>query len=203
MKKRIPILLFNVLYLAPFTVYYVGNRNYEFLWYVAVTVFFLVLILTTVEKTGFDALVLWGLSIWGFLHMAGGGLRIGDKVLYGLTLIPLIENGELTILKFDQLVHFFGFGVATLAGFQLLRPLLVRAPRRGVLSFLLVCIGMGLGALNEMVEFAAVLIFPETGVGGYMNTSLDLVSNALGALTAVFIIHSRYLRVPAQRKSEV
>jgi hypothetical protein len=41
--------------------------------------------------------------------------------------------------------------------------------------------GMGLGALNEIVEFIAVLTLPETGVGGYVNTSLDLTANTIGA----------------------
>lgn len=202
MRKKLPILLFNLLYLIPFTVYYISARNYEFLWYIGVTIFFLVLILATLSRTGFDDLLLWGLSLWGFLHMAGGGIRIGGTVLYGLTLIPFIEDGEMTILKFDQLVHFFGFGVATLAGFQLLRPMLTGVQRRGVLYFLLICIGMGLGALNEMVEFAAVLTFPETGVGGYINTCLDLVSNALGAAAAVLLIRGRYLSKPLHRESE-
>ena len=41
--------------------------------------------------------------------------------------------------------------------------------------------GMGLGALNEVVEFVAVLTMPETNVGGYTNTGWDLVSNLAGA----------------------
>jgi putative membrane protein len=44
---------------------------------------------------------------------------------------------------------------------------------------------MGLGALNEIVEFAAVVASPSTGVGGYYNTALDLVFNGLGATLAV------------------
>jgi hypothetical protein len=40
---------------------------------------------------------------------------------------------------------------------------------------------MGLGALNEVVEFIAVLTLPETNVGGYINTGWDLVYNAIGA----------------------
>jgi putative membrane protein len=38
------------------------------------------------------------------------------------------------------------------------------------------------------VEFIAVLSFPQTNVGGYVNTSLDLVFNALGAIAAVIFI---------------
>jgi len=50
---------------------------------------------------------------------------------------------------------------------------------------------MGLGALNEVVEFAATLLVPETNVGGYLNTGWDLVANAIGAATAALIIWLR------------
>ncbi len=46
---------------------------------------------------------------------------------------------------------------------------------------------MGLGAVNEMVEFTAVLIVPDTNVGGYSNTALDLVFNAIGAVSAMLL----------------
>jgi hypothetical protein len=44
---------------------------------------------------------------------------------------------------------------------------------------------MGLGAVNEIIEFAAVLGLPDTNVGGYLNTGLDLVFNAIGAIIAM------------------
>jgi len=42
--------------------------------------------------------------------------------------------------------------------------------------------------VNEIIEFAAVLMFPQTNVGGYVNTALDLVFNAGGAITAMVIV---------------
>ena len=48
--------------------------------------------------------------------------------------------------------------------------------------------GMGLGALNEIIEFIAVLIIPETNVGGYVNTGWDLVANLTGCLFAGILI---------------
>ena len=50
--------------------------------------------------------------------------------------------------------------------------------------------GMGFGALNEIVEFFAVLMLPETNVGGYTNTGWDLVSNLVGATLAVIVIRT-------------
>ena len=37
-------------------------------------------------------------------------------------------------------------------------------------------------------QFSAVLMVPDTNVGGYYNTALDLCFNGLGAVVAVVII---------------
>jgi hypothetical protein len=47
---------------------------------------------------------------------------------------------------------------------------------------------MGLGAVNEIIEFIAVLSVPDTNVGGYLNTALDLVFNAAGAIIAMVLV---------------
>ena len=58
--------------------------------------------------------------------------------------------------------------------------------------FIAALAGMGFGAINEIVEFMAVLAVPDNGVGGYYNTAIDLVSNAIGAtLAAVFILTTK------------
>jgi len=58
--------------------------------------------------------------------------------------------------------------------------------------------GLGVGALNEIIEFIIAQIVPETGVGGYLNTSLDLVSNLIGAILAMLYIKYGYLTKNAQ-----
>ena len=47
---------------------------------------------------------------------------------------------------------------------------------------------MGLGAVNEIIEFTAVLAVPDTNVGGYYNTALDLCFNAGGAVIAMVLV---------------
>jgi hypothetical protein len=47
---------------------------------------------------------------------------------------------------------------------------------------------MGFGALNEVVEFIAVLTIPNTNVGGYENTGWDLVANLTGTVVAAVCI---------------
>lgn len=179
----------NLAYIIPFTAYYILNRNFEFLWYVFVLVAFFVLLLVTRRKSGFTPTILWGLSLWGFLHMAGGGIKVGGDVLYALPLIHIADIGDTMILKYDQVVHFFGFAVATLVVHHLLKRYLSPQTNWKVVYPIIIAAGMGLGALNEIVEFAAVLAAENTGVGGYYNTALDLVFNALGALAAVVFIH--------------
>ena len=59
--------------------------------------------------------------------------------------------------------------------------------------------GMGFGALNEVIEFAATLTVPETNVGGYRNTGWDLVSNLVGtsiASIAIWLAASRGRSAP-------
>lgn len=188
-KQKTGLIFFTLAYVLAFTAYYISIKNYEFLWYVAVLVFFFGLILCTISRSNFPPFILWGLSLWGLLHMAGGGLKVGGEVLYRLHLIPIIGSGELFILKYDQVVHFFGFGVSTLVVYHLLKPYLNDRTNWKVVYPILVVAGSGMGVLNEIVEFIAVLAVSNTGVGGYGNTLLDLVFNTLGAVAAVFIIH--------------
>lgn len=193
-QQKAGLIGFNLAYVLAFGSRYLLAGNYEFLWYVAVLVFFFILILVTWHRAQFDAVILWGLSIWGFLHMAGGGVRVGDGVLYGLHLIPIVGSGDAFILKFDQVVHFFGFAVATLVVYHLLNPYLNERTNWKVVYPLIVAGGMGLGVLNEIVEFMAVVIFPNTGVGGYYNTAIDLIFNTFGAIAAAIFIHYYYRR---------
>ena len=178
-------------YIAGFSAYYMSIRNFEFLWYIAVLAGFFVLIFVTIRRSNFDYLTLGGLTIWGLLHLMGGGVKVYGATLYKLHLIPLIGSGELFVLKYDQVVHFFGFAVATLVVYHLLKPYLNERTNWKVVYPLMIAAGMGLGALNEIVEFIAVLVVPHTGVGGYNNTGLDLIFNMLGALTAAFFIRYR------------
>jgi hypothetical protein len=51
-----------------------------------------------------------------------------------------------------------------------------------------VAAGMGFGAFNEMVEFIATRLLPETNIGDYENTGWDLVANFAGSLVAAALI---------------
>lgn len=131
-------------------------------------------------RSPLSALVLWGLAAWGCAHMAGGLVEIGGRVVYEHSL----GAGE---LRFDKLVHFVGFGFATLAAFEVLRARVAPdAPARSV-AIVAWFVGVGLGGLNETVEFLITRLPAESHVGGFSNTGWDLVANALGAALAAAV----------------
>lgn len=182
------IFLINLVYLALALYVFLGRKNYEFVGYIGVIVLVLTLILFTNKKVKYPNFVLWGLTIWGAMHMAGGGvtLKNGD-ILYKLILIPISD--VYGIFRYDQLVHIIGFAVATLLMFVLLKPHLKEKKTGWVaLGIVTVMAGLGLGALNEIIEFTATVLVPDTNVGGYINTSLDLVADLVGALIAMIWI---------------
>jgi len=186
-KEQLPILITIIVMLLAFSVYYFAIKNYEFIMYIFVIAFFFVLILFTNNRVNYSNTSLWGLTVWGTLHMAGGGIHVKGDVLYKLLLVPITE----TIFKYDQFVHIIGFGVATLIMFELLKPKLKPLKHWTAISIVVVMAGLGVGAVNEIVEYIATLLVPETGVGGYDNTLLDLISDLIGALFALFIIRYR------------
>jgi hypothetical protein len=121
----------------------------------------------------------------------------GDlRVLYNWWIFPAAAVEPGGWLKYDQAVHAFGFGVATwlcwqglcgaLRGRSAMEATQALQPTLG-LMVIVAAAGMGLGALNEVVEFVATRI-AETNVGGYVNTGWDLVYNAVGACLAAAII---------------
>jgi len=187
-KEQIPLLIINSLGIIVFAFVFLNRQNYEFIIYLAVIVFFLLLILFTNRKINYPMSLLWGLTLWAFMHMAGGGIYISGHKIYEIMILKLIGE-PYNIFRYDQLVHIIGFGVSTLLMYHLLRPLLKPDLKRWTaLSIVVVMAGLGVGALNEIIEFIATVIVPETGVGGYINTSLDLVSDMIGAIIAIIYI---------------
>jgi uncharacterized membrane protein YjdF len=182
----VPVAVFTAAYLALATPFALANHNTEFLFYIGVVVLLAVVVVLVHRKANFSNATLLLLSAWGLLHMLGGLLRVpadmtdnGSGVLYSLWLVK-------DWLKFDNVVHAYGFGVATWATWECLRNTTGLKPTTGVLALCWLA-GMGLGSLNEIVEFAATLMIPGTNVGGYVNTGWDLVANMVGSLVAVKI----------------
>jgi uncharacterized membrane protein len=192
--KLLPIVLFNAAYMLGAVSVSLVRGNSEFLFYIAVMVILIGVMAVVHRRVGLTMPLLWAFSVWGFLHMAGGlcPLPAGwpyngeHAVLYSWWLFP-------DLLKYDQMVHAYGFGVTTWLCWHGARQMFREAdggqlkPRLGVLM-LCAAAGMGFGALNEVVEFIAVLTIPNTNVGGYENTGWDLVANLTGTVVAAVCI---------------
>lgn len=143
---------------------------------------------------GFSAVALGGLSIWAVGHLAGGIIGIADgRVLYNALLLDPVH--------FDNLVHFVGFGTAGLVWWEAVRSSVrVEPGHASGIGVAVWFVGMGVGALNEVIEFFATIVLPDTNVGGYHNTGRDLVANLLGAATAaVIVVHRERRAVPLAR----
>ena len=179
------IFIFTLLYTFLFGRYFIQSSNYEFIAYTGLVVGIMMLLYGTLHITHFPTYILMLVSIWGLLHMMGGSMMTRDGVLYAWHIFPLIDGGgELYILKFDQVVHAGLYAVVGLMFIHLLRNVygLKNSP---LVAFIAIMAALGVSALNEIVEFIAVVVTPENGVGGYYNTLLDIIFNLAGAATAV------------------
>ena len=194
------LLTINIILLVAFGTSFLMRNNYEFLIYVGAIVVCLAVISISFFKVRYSITTLVGLTVWSLLHMAGCGVFINGVRLYDIILIPLSQTYP--ILRYDQVVHTFGFAAATLTMFDLLRPLLI--PMKSgqhliALSIVVIMAGLGVGAFNEIVEAFVAATIPQSGVGGYVNTALDLISDLIGAILAFVFIKWRYLKCDIPR----
>lgn len=199
-------MLFTGTYLLPAMAAALWTRNGEFVFYCAVMMIQALLVVVTHRRCGFSPRVLCGLSLWGLAHMVGGLMPVPEswpingsiRVVYSWWIIP-------DRLKYDQVVHAFGFYVMVFVCWQgliaIVRDLHPARHWQPTFGALLLCIAAstGFGALNEVIEFVATLLVPETNVGGYVNTGWDLVSNLVGAISAAFWIRLAWKPPPLKQ----
>ncbi len=187
-NPRLPIYILVLMYMPALSILAWAQGNQEFLFYAATMLVIIAGVYALDRRVHFSVGVLWLLAIWGLIHMAGGTIPAptgGEgKVLYAWRPVEWLP-------KYDQVVHTYGFFAATFAACECLRAAV--SPNKPMrvsvgLAIALALVGMGLGAVNEVVEFTATLLFEETGVGGYVNTGWDMVCNMTGACLAAAVI---------------
>lgn len=187
------LLLSNILIIAIFAWYFGRSLNYEFLAYVLVIALVTLFIFGTLKYTKLSNGIILGITIWMLLHMLGGAVQVGDGVLYAYKISPFFDGGgDFYILKYDQIVHGFLYGVIGLIFLHFLRNILKVRTNIWLVAFIAIFASAGFSIINEIVEFLAVVNLPETGVGGYHNTVLDLIFNLSGS--ALFVITALMLR---------
>ncbi|MFX4261865.1 hypothetical protein ACOBQJ_06660 [Pelotomaculum propionicicum] len=99
---------------------------------------------------------------------------------------------------FDKILHVFGTYSAVLIFFSIMNQLMEISFKAKINKIIfLVLLGLSLGAVFEMLEFAVdVLINPRIpNQAGLADTNLDLVSDLLGALAAAFHLSLKNLQL--------
>ena len=183
------LLLFNLAYLLPFTLNYLIIDNPEFLFYILILVVLILSVALAHRRFTLPIPLLWALSAWGFMHMAGGGLIINSIKLYDMELLPIWVTDDFYVLTFDQFVHLYLYFVMVFLLFHLSSPGFIDRQKPYLIYFLITLASIGIGALNEVAEFIAVLAFEDTGVGGYYNTAWDIVFNTVGSVAGLICLH--------------
>jgi len=158
------------------------THNYEFLFYGVVLLAFWATVLFIHARVNFPTSSLAMLVVWLTFHLFGGAVTIDGTRLYDLVLVPIIGE-PYHIIRYDQAMHVLCYITMT----RLIYILILRIIRDDASLFLVglitILAGSGVGAMNEIVEFAAVVLLDAgDAVGGYTNTAIDIVCNTIGAL---------------------
>lgn len=117
--------------------------------------------------------LLWLLTIWAGLHLAGGlapNPRGDTEILYGMWLVE-------GVLRYDQVVHGFGIGAASALFAYAARD----TDRPLFWGFVL---SQSVGLVNEVAENIFAAFVAESNVGDIVNTTWDLIWHVIGAAVA-------------------
>lgn len=178
------IVYFTLGYTALFTVISLVGLNVEFIYYTVVMGVSMSTILAIHKRIKFYPVVLMSLSALGLFHLMGGNLYLGDVRLYDFYFID-------GVFKYDNFMHSVGSAIMVMVSYALLQPAIADEfyDRRIYFGIILSLVGMGLGTINEIIEFIGVLLFDiQQQVGGYDNTLLDLIYNMVGSIVMATIL---------------
>jgi len=144
--------------------------------YIGAMLIAIALVLLIDSRVQFGKAVLWGLALWLPAHLIGGLWVVDGEVVYAHWILK-------PVVRYDNLVHAFGFGVAGLATLEAMRRSV--APGSRAVAFLIVWFGgMAIGAVNEIVEWISTKVQTVNNVGDFENSMRDLAANAIGAAVA-------------------
>jgi Predicted membrane protein (DUF2238) len=133
------------------------------------------------RRAALPGLLAAGLAIAAIATLAGGLINVGQNVLYNAGIGPYSKTLRTHLLQYDHFAHAYVSFVVAFACWVMLVAPHAGADNSRQLVFLAVGAALGLGALNEMVEFLVTLAHHGAHVGGYWNTGWDLVCNFIGA----------------------
>jgi uncharacterized membrane protein YjdF len=167
-------------------------QNYEFLLYAITVVILIIILYKSDQYFNYKRLGLWLFNIWLILHIFGGLVSYQGVRLYDLMLLNLVGD-PYHILKYDQFVHFYCYVVMSILMWSVVQKIMKQDASSAVVCVITVLAASGLGAVNEIIEFLAFVILGTEGVGGYINTAIDLVANLLGAMMGTLYMYAKQL----------
>lgn len=187
-KFEIYAAIISLSYMLFFIFWFIFNKNNEFSFYAFGIVLLFAFFFLNIRKMDLSPFVLWGFVVLGFLHLFGGALYIFGVRLYDLMSFNLIDlGGEFVLVKYDQIIHFF----STFFTFLGLNQIYNKYSKDNLPSnnknsfktiyFLLFFASFGISCTNEIIEFFPAYFWLDNGVGGYINTILDLFANFFGS----------------------
>jgi hypothetical membrane protein len=139
-----------------------------------------------------DPLPVWlaiALAVAVVVHLAGGLVNVGHDVLYNASIGPFSHSLQTHVLQYDHFAHAYASLVGTLTLWVLFAPAATAVGRRAALT-LVALAALGIGGLNEMIEFISTLAHHGAHVGGYANTGWDLVCNCIGVSIGIALLAS-------------
>jgi len=184
-NKNYLIVFFTVGYLLAFSVDAFAHSNWEFLYYIILMTVLIFTIVSINKRLHLAFFIILNLSLLGFLHLFGGNFHVGLVRLYDYYFIA-------DILRYDNIIHTYGTFIATVALYSLLSPYISKELKSHypIFAIVLVLMAIGIGVLNELVEFLAVVFLNAAEqVGGYYNNALDLLFNTIGSIIASIFIY--------------
>jgi len=186
-QKASLVFYFTVFFLLFFTTQAILTKNYEFIFYTLFLSLINILIIFAYKNFNLPLPMVISLSLIGIMHMAGGNLYVGHTRLYDYWFIK-------DVLRYDNIVHFIATFTVTIIAYNLLYPYLKNNIKKNpfICYTLFVLLALGIGGINEIIEFFAVLFFNAASrVGDYMNNSLDFFFNLVGAIASCIFIYFR------------
>ena len=111
-----------------------------------------------------------------------------DGVLFAYRIYPFLDNGgEFYILKYDQVVHAYLYGLVALGAHHIMRVVMGIQGKTILVAAIAILVSLGISSLNEIMEFLIAVSLERNGVGGYENAMLDLIFNLSGAVIAILV----------------
>lgn len=155
--------------------------NYEFVYYNIVIIPIFIISYFIHKKINLHLPLFILVCLLIVLHFLGGLIVINGVRLYDINFI----------LQYDNIIHFIEIFIVVFISYgviyKYIRP--YSKDYNAYIFIILVLMGLGVGALIEIVElFGVVFLNAGPRVGDYMNNALDLAWDFVGSIIASFLI---------------